>query len=82
MPVPTAAIGWLSRLFGRALREERAWRRENPEDFAEDLEDRARRRHQRGRGALARIPWNRAQDIREANNLKPPELDIAGEPNE
>jgi len=81
MPVNPAAIGWIRRFLGTAWREERAWRREHPEDFAEDLEDRARRRHQRGRGPLARIPWNRAQDIRTANNLKPPELDIAGKPN-
>jgi len=79
MPVPTAAIGWLSRLFGSAVREERAWRRENPEDFAEELEDRARRRQQRHRPGLARIPWNRAKKIRERNNLPPPKLDIDGE---
>lgn len=78
MAVPTAAIGWISRLFGSAIREERAWRREHPEDFAEDLEDRARRRQARGRPGLARIPWNRAKKIRKANGLPRPKLDIDG----
>jgi hypothetical protein len=82
MPVPTATIGWISRLLGAAFREERAWRRDNPEEFAEDLEDRARRRYSRGRAGLARIAWGRATSVREANNLPPPKLDIEGKPNE
>ena len=72
------AFGFLTRLFGRAVREERAWRREHPLEFAEDLEDRARRRHRRGRPALARMAWNRADQLREDRSLGPPKTDIDG----
>jgi len=73
------AFGFFARLFGQAVREERAWREENPEEFAEDLEDRARRRQRRGRPGLARIAWNRADRLREERNLGPPKTDIDGE---
>jgi len=72
------AIGFFARLFGRAIREERAWRREHPLEFAEDLEDRARRRYGRGRHGLARIAWDRADAIRTANRLGPPKTNIDG----
>ncbi len=72
------AFGFFARLLGRAWREEKAWRRDNPLEFAEDLEDRARRRHRRGRPGLARMAWNRADQLREDRKLGPPKTDIAG----
>jgi len=71
-------IGKVARFFGRALREELAWRKEHPEEWAEELEDRARRRFRRGREGLARIAWNRAKRVRDGAGLEPTPLDIDG----
>jgi len=72
------AFSKLARVFGSALREELAWRRDHPEEWAEELEDRARRRWRRGREAIARIAWNRAVRARGDAGLEPSPLGIDG----
>ncbi len=73
-----ARIGKVARFFGRALREELRWRKDHPEEWAEELEDRARRRFRRDREGLARLAWSRAVRVRDRNDLEPTPLGIDG----